>query len=246
MTDCSNPKHIAIIMDGNNRWAKQKGLEKGQGHVAGEEALRKTLLHAANIGIPFITVFAFSSENWQRPKEEVDFLMELFTDALENKVSNFSDKNIAVKFIGDRSVFSEKIQQHMQSIESRQLAQPDTIVNVALNYGGRWDIVDTAKRLAQAVQSEAIQINDITEKSFAQAMSLGEAPDIDLCIRTASEYRVSNFLLWHLAYAELYFTDIYWPDFDEQALEVAIAFYTNRERRFGKTSEQILNQRSVN
>ncbi|MDY7024785.1 MAG: polyprenyl diphosphate synthase [Pseudomonadota bacterium] len=239
MTQNSIPQHVAVIMDGNNRWARLRGLEMGDGHIEGEKALRKVAIHAAQLGVRYFTVFAFSSENWQRPKREVDFLMDLFADALENKVSELYEHDIAVRFIGDRLVFSDKVQSQMAAIEQRPLAKPSMTVNVALNYGGKWDLTQAMQKLAEQVQLGQLDPLAISEELIAEKLSLAGQPPVDLCIRTAKEQRISNFLLWDLAYSELFFADQLWPDFDEQAFDQAIHFYQQRERRFGMTSEQI-------
>lgn len=233
------PQHVAIIMDGNNRWAKQHGLEKGEGHRAGEKSLRATVEHAARIGIPYMTVFAFSSENWQRPKDEVELLMHLFIDALDNKADELNENNIQMRFIGDMEGFSKEIQIKAKKAEALTQNNTRMILNVALNYGGQWDIANAAKNIAHDVTAGVIAVDDIDESLFNQYAVLSDQPPVDLCIRTAGEQRISNFLLWQIAYAELFFSHVYWPDFDANALDEALIHFTQRERRFGKTSEQV-------
>ncbi len=233
------PQHIAIIMDGNNRWAKQHGLAKGEGHRMGEKSLRATVENAAKIGINYLTVFAFSSENWQRPEDEVTLLMQLFVEALDNKVKELADNNIRLSFIGDRSAFSDDIQAKI--IQAEQLTKDNQrmTVNIALNYGGQWDITQAAKLIASDVKQNKLTLEQIDTNLFAQYLSLNDQPPVDLCIRTAGEQRISNFLLWQIAYAELYFSPVFWPDFDCNELDKALSHYAQRERRFGKTSEQV-------
>lgn len=233
------PQHIAIIMDGNNRWAKQRGLAKGEGHRAGEKSLRKTVEHAAKIGVPYMTVFAFSSENWQRPKEEVDLLMHLFIDALDNKAHELNENNIRMRFIGDIAAFSDEIQAKSKHAETLTENNTRMLLNVALNYGGQWDIANAAKNIARDVQANKLAIEQIDETVFNQYTVLSDQPPVDLCIRTAGEQRISNFLLWQIAYAELFFSPVFWPDFNAGALDEALEAFAQRERRFGKTSEQV-------
>jgi len=229
------PQHIAIIMDGNGRWAKRRLMPRVAGHRKGVEALRGVIRTCAERGVSHLTVFAFSSENWRRPQEEVTLLMELFMRALENEVARLHENDIRFRVIGDLSGFSERIQALIRDAEALTRNNTRLTFTVAANYGGRWDIVQAVKKLMAA----GVAADEVNEAALAQQLSMAEAPEPDLFIRTGGEQRISNFLLWQLAYTELYFTDALWPDFDAAALEVAIASYRSRERRFGRTSEQV-------
>ncbi|MBT9540363.1 isoprenyl transferase [Thiobacillus sp.] len=229
------PKHIAIIMDGNGRWAKRRLLPRVAGHRKGVETLRGVIRACADRGVSHLTVFAFSSENWRRPQEEVTLLMELFMRALENEVTRLHENNIRFRLIGDLSGFSERIQTLICDAETLTRNNTRLTFTVAANYGGRWDIVQAVKKL----MSVGLAADDIDEAALAQQLSLSDAPEPDLFIRTGGEKRISNFLMWQLAYTELYFTDTLWPDFNAKALDAAIDSYRTRERRFGRTSEQV-------
>jgi undecaprenyl diphosphate synthase len=229
------PRHIAIIMDGNGRWAKRRLMPRVAGHRKGVEALRGVIRACAERGVSHLTVFAFSSENWRRPQEEVTLLMELFMRALENEVARLHENEIRFRVIGDLSGFSERIQALIRDAEALTCNNTRLTFTVAANYGGRWDIVQAVKKL----MATGTAAEDVNEAALAQQLSMAEVPEPDLFIRTGGEQRISNFLLWQLAYAELYFTDALWPDFDSAALDEAIASYRNRERRFGRTSEQV-------
>ena len=229
------PRHIAIIMDGNGRWAKRRLMPRVAGHRKGVEALRGVIRACAERGVTHLTVFAFSSENWRRPQEEVTLLMELFLRALENEVARLHDNDIRFRVIGDLSGFSERIQTLIRDAEALTRDNTRLTFTVAANYGGRWDIVQAVKKLmAAGVKSE-----DVNEAELVRHLCMADMPEPDLFIRTGGEQRISNFLLWQLAYTELYFTDALWPDFDSMALDEAIASYRTRERRFGRTSEQV-------
>ena len=229
------PRHIAIIMDGNGRWAKKRLMPRVAGHRKGVEALRGIIRACAERGVSHLTVFAFSSENWRRPQEEVTLLMELFMRALENEVARLHENNIRFRVIGELAGFSERIQHLIRDAEALTRANTRLTFTVAANYGGRWDIVQAVRQLMQSgVAPEAVD-----ETLLAQHLSLADAPEPDLFIRTGGEQRISNFLLWQLAYTELYFTDALWPDFDGRALDAAIESYRTRERRFGRTSDQV-------
>ena len=228
------PAHIAIIMDGNGRWAKARGLMRHAGHKAGLDTAREIIEHCAERTVGVLTLFTFSSENWQRPETEVGLLMELFLVALGKDVRDLHKNGIRVRFIGDRAAFSTKLQAGMADAEALTAANPRMLLNIAVGYGGRWDILDAARRLAVAGRLE-----DVDEAGFGATMALGGAPDPDLFIRTGGEKRISNFLLWNLAYTELYFTDILWPDFGKPQLDEAIAWFQARQRRFGMTGEQL-------
>ncbi|TVQ72814.1 MAG: di-trans,poly-cis-decaprenylcistransferase [Oceanospirillales bacterium] len=238
-TSASLPAHIAIIMDGNNRWAKQRHLPGLAGHKAGVHSVRQTIEACVELGVEVLTLFAFSSENWKRPEKEVSGLMDLFLLSLDREVKKLHRHGIRLRIIGDRSRFSEKLQKRMHDAELLTANNSRLILNVAANYGGRWDIVETAKKLTQACLRGEMQLDDIDEVCFNSSTSLADVPAPDLCIRTGGEQRISNFLIWQMAYTELYFCDCYWPDFGKVDLQKAIESYSNRQRRFGKTSDQI-------
>ncbi|WP_324780596.1 polyprenyl diphosphate synthase [Thiobacillus sedimenti] len=229
------PRHIAIIMDGNGRWAKRRFMPRVAGHRKGVEALRGVIRACAERGITHLTVFAFSSENWRRPQEEVTLLMELFMRALENEVAKLHENGIRFRVIGDLSGFSERIQNLIRDAEALTRDNTRLTFTVAANYGGRWDIVQAVKKLMLSGASPG----SINEATLAEQLSMAGEPEPDLFIRTGGEQRISNFLLWQLTYTELYFTEALWPDFDAAALDNAIASYRTRERRFGRTSEQV-------
>jgi undecaprenyl diphosphate synthase len=229
------PRHIAIIMDGNGRWAKRRLMPRVAGHRKGVEALRGVIRACAERGVSHLTVFAFSSENWRRPQEEVSLLMELFMRALENEVARLHENNIRFRVIGDLSGFSERIQHLIRDAEALTRDNTRLTFTVAANYGGRWDIVQAVKKLMLS----GVSAGAVNEATLAEQLCIGDMPEPDLFIRTGGEQRISNFLLWQLAYTELYFTEALWPDFDATALDQAIASYRARERRFGRTSEQV-------
>ena len=229
------PRHVAIIMDGNGRWARRRLLPRVAGHRKGVEALRGVIRACAERGISHLTVFAFSSENWRRPQEEVTLLMELFMRALENEVAKLHENGIRFRVIGDLGGFSERIQYLIRDAEALTRNNTRLTFTVAANYGGRWDIVQAVRTLI----AEGACAADVDEAALAKRLSMAGEPEPDLFIRTGGEQRISNFLLWQLAYAELYFTDALWPDFDADALDAALASYRKRERRFGRTSEQV-------
>jgi undecaprenyl diphosphate synthase len=226
------PHHIAIVMDGNGRWATQRYLPRAAGHKKGVSALRVCVRRCGELGVGVLTVFAFSSENWNRPAEEISGLMELLVFALAREVPQLKTEGVRVHFIGDRAGLSEKVRAGLIQAEAATAANTGLIFNICFNYGGRWDITQAAARLAERGEP-------ITEASLGSALGLAHVPDPDLVIRTGGERRLSNFLLWQAAYAELYFSDKLWPEFDEAALDQALADYATRERRFGKTPEQL-------
>jgi undecaprenyl diphosphate synthase len=230
------PRHIAIIMDGNGRWAKQRFLPRIAGHKQGADAVRKTVRACGELGVEQLTLFAFSSENWRRPKEEVKFLMELFVRTLEEEVIRLHQNDVRLRVIGERIRFGPKLVGLIQAAEEKTKHNQRLTLNIAANYGGRWDILQAVNRLTAECPEKA---GSYTESDLAPYLSLHDAPEPDLFIRTGGETRVSNFLLWQLAYTELYFTDILWPDFDAAVLDTAILSYQQRERRFGRTSEQL-------
>lgn len=233
MTAAAIPHHIAIVMDGNGRWAKRRFLPRLAGHKQGVDSLRRCAKACAERGVKVLTVFAFSSENWSRPTDEVDGLMNLLAGALAKEVPSLARDGIRLFFVGDRASLSAKVQAGLAQAEQATAHNDRMVLNVCFNYGGRWDIAQAAAKLAAAGQA-------ITEVALNDAMALAHVPDPDLLIRTGGEMRISNFLLWQSAYSELYFSDKWWPDFDEQALDEAMAEFQRRERRFGKTSEQLV------
>jgi undecaprenyl diphosphate synthase len=229
------PRHVAIIMDGNGRWAQRRRLPRIAGHRRGAEAVRATVRACAERGIQYLTLFAFSSENWRRPAEEVALLMKLFKHALQNEVDKLHANGVRVKVVGDTSRFDPKLRKLIERGEELTAANTALTLTVAANYGGRWDILQAMNRLIK----ESPATKEIDESVLAPHLAMSYAPEPDLFIRTGGEQRISNFLLWQLAYTELYFTEALWPDFDGAALDQAIASYRNRERRFGRTSEQL-------
>jgi len=226
------PHHIAIVMDGNGRWATRRFLPRLAGHKQGVESLRRCVHACAERGVAVLTVFAFSSENWNRPADEVSGLMELLAGAIAREVPQLGRDGVRLHFVGERAGLSDKVRSGLAQAEAATAHNQRLVLNVCFNYGGRWDI-------AQAAAALAARGEPITESSLHAAMGMAHVPDPDLLIRTGGEMRISNFLLWQAAYSELYFSDRLWPDFDEKALDEAIAAYGARERRFGKTSEQV-------
>lgn len=233
------PKHIAIVMDGNGRWANQRGQPRHAGHKAGIEPLRLCVKACAELKIQALTVFAFSSENWRRPADEVGRLMELFMEALEREIAELDTNGVRLRFIGERKSLSIRLQSRIAECEQRTARNSGLQLNVAVSYGGRWDIVEAARALAHRCQSGAMSATDIDEAALAEHLSLSVLPEPDLFIRTGGEQRISNFLLWQLAYAELYFCDVLWPDFDRAQLDRALEFFAQRQRRFGMTGAQV-------
>jgi undecaprenyl diphosphate synthase len=233
------PQHIAIIMDGNGRWAKEQGKPRVFGHKNGVKAVRKTISTAAKLGIKAITLFAFSSENWRRPEDEVGILMELFITVLSTEVKKLHRNNLRLRIIGDVSRFSARLQAKIEHAEELTANNSGMVVNIAANYGGKWDITEAMKSIAEKVASQQLLPSDIDESLITHHLTMSDLPPVDLLIRTSGECRISNFMLWQLAYAELYFTPVYWPDFGEESLLDAISWFVNRERRFGCTGEQI-------
>jgi undecaprenyl diphosphate synthase len=238
------PRHIAIVMDGNGRWAKARHRPRSFGHNAGRKAVREVVEGCLRQGVQTLTLFAFSSENWQRPQEEVGALMELFMRALDKEVEELHDQGVRLRFVGDLGAFDSPLHKRMVAAMARTADNDKLHLNIAVNYGGRWDIVQATRKVAEAVVRGDLRIDDIQEQQLDQGMCLAELPPLDLFIRTGGEYRVSNFLLWQLAYAELYFTETLWPDFDQASLQHAIEDYARRERRYGRVSEQVNQTRS--
>lgn len=235
------PRHIAIIMDGNGRWAKRKLLPRYAGHQAGLETVRRIIKLSIEQGVEVLTLFAFSSENWKRPPQEVNLLMNLFMTALQREVKKLHKNNIRLRLIGNREAFSDKLQQLIANAENLTKDNTAFTLVIAANYGGRWDIVDTAKRLALQVEEGSLKIEDFDENLFNSQINLNDLTEPDLFIRTGGEQRISNFLLWQLAYTEMYFTNTLWPDFNEESFMDALKSFASRERRFGRTSEQLQN-----
>lgn len=233
------PKHIAIIMDGNGRWAKQRYLPRVMGHPAGVKAVKRVVEFCAQEGIQVLTLFAFSSENWRRPKEEVAKLMDLFMSTMQKEVNRLDKNNIRLRFIGERTAFSEKLQQKMADSERQTEKNTGLTLVVAANYGSHRDMTLAVQNIARKVQEGVLSPDDIDEALIASGLSISDLPDPDLFIRTGGEQRISNFLLWQLAYTELYFTSKLWPDFNAETMQEAIDDFLTRERRFGRTSEQV-------
>ncbi|AKJ68215.1 UDP diphosphate synthase [Pandoraea thiooxydans] len=233
------PRHIAIVMDGNGRWATRRKLPRVAGHARGVEAVRSTVEACMRRGVEYLTLFAFSSENWRRPGEEVSFLMKLFISALEREIDKLDGNGIRLRVIGALEAFDPRIRELVQEAEARTAGNTRLTLTIAANYGGRWDILQAARRMALEAGTQGLLIEgEPNEEMLARHLSMAYAPEPDLFVRTGGEQRISNFLLWQLAYTELYFTDTYWPDFDAAALDEAIASYQLRERRFGRTSAQ--------
>lgn len=241
----NRPRHIAIIMDGNGRWARQRGGPRAHGHQAGFRTTRDIVEACGKLQIESLTLFAFSSENWKRPETEVGFLLDLFLRALQSEVEKLHENRVRIQFIGERSAFSVKLQAQMDQAEKKTENNDGLKLAIAVNYGGRWDIVNATKRIAEDVQDGKLALEDINQQIFGDYISLSQISEPDLFIRTGGEKRISNYLLWHLAYTELYFTNVLWPDFDESELNEALAFYSGRQRRFGRTGEQLVDQNNA-
>ncbi|KJH83046.1 polyprenyl diphosphate synthase [Pseudomonas sp. KSR10] len=233
------PRHVAVIMDGNNRWAKRRLLPGVAGHKAGVDAVRAVIEVCAEAGVEVLTLFAFSSENWQRPAEEVGALMELFLTALRREARKLNENGISLRIIGDRSRFHPELQAAMLEAEEMTAGPGRFVLQVAANYGGQWDILQAAQRMAREAQAGHLDPNEISPALFQSYLATADMPLPDLCIRTGGERRISNFLLWQLAYAELYFSDLFWPDFKHDAMRTALADFAKRQRRFGKTGDQV-------
>ena len=238
----NNPRHIAIIMDGNGRWAQKRFMPRAVGHQAGVKAVRKIVEYCAKNKVEVLSLFAFSSENWRRPEAEVSLLMALFLATLQREINKLDRNNIRLRFIGDRAAFSDKLQQKMAEGEAQTQDNTALTVVVAANYGGHWDMCQALQKVADKIASGELQNQAISEQLINDHLSTAGLPDPDLFIRTGGEQRVSNFMLWQLAYTELYFTPTLWPDFDQNSLEDAIKSFKSRQRRFGHTSEQVLNK----
>ena len=233
------PCHVAVIMDGNGRWAKARSLPRHAGHRAGVKAVRETVEVAAKRGVSFLTLFAFSSENWQRPQDEVSRLMSLFLEALQREVDDLHRNNVRLRFIGARQQLKPRLVKRIEAAEEQTKGNSGLNLIVAVAYGGRWDIVNAARQLAGKVAGKELSVEDIDDESFSKDLALADVPDPDLLIRTGGEQRISNFLLWNLAYSEIYFCDCLWPDFREGQFDKALSFYGLRQRRYGHTGEQV-------
>ena len=233
------PQHVAIIMDGNGRWARERGLPRPAGHGASVKVVRKVVEECARRNVRYLTLFAFSSENWRRPADEVGMLMSLFLDALVREVAELHRNQVRLRFIGDRESLGAELVRRMLTAEELTENNGGLSLLVAVAYGGRWDIVQACRALAVQVEAGTLSAADIGEAQLAARLALADIPDPDLLIRTGAEQRISNFLLWNLAYSELYFTDVLWPDFSQEHLQAAFEHFAQRERRFGKTSAQL-------
>ncbi|HVV96658.1 MAG TPA: polyprenyl diphosphate synthase [Rhodanobacteraceae bacterium] len=233
------PRHIAIVMDGNGRWAERRRRPRSFGHREGQKAVRAAVEFCRRRGVEALTLFAFSSENWSRPRAEVGALMQLFLKALDREVDELHENGVRVAFVGDLGAFSDELRERMQRAMAKTAENGKLALNVAVNYGGRWDIAAAAGRAAIEVANGRLRADDITEETLAPFFALANLPPVDLFIRTGGEMRISNFLLWQIAYAELWFTDALWPDVDATVLDAALAEYARRERRYGLTSAQI-------
>jgi len=233
------PRHLAIVMDGNGRWARRRRLPRAEGHWAGAAAARECVQACAEANVEYLTLFAFSSENWSRPAEEVEQLIKLFGEVLERESGELASKGVSLRFIGDRSAFPRTLRATMDHVERCTAANRGLTLVIAANYGGQWDIVNAARRLARAVERGGMSAEEVNRGAFESGLALSGLPSPDLLIRTGGEQRISNFLLWNLAYTELYFVETLWPEFDRTALSDAFREYGERERRFGRTSDQL-------
>ncbi len=237
--DNQAPRHLAVIMDGNGRWARRRGLPRQAGHTAGIKPVRSMVKHCAGHGVEVLTLFAFSSENWCRPREEVLGIMSLFVDSLHREVAELDDNGIRLRFVGGLQLLDPALQEAIKAAETRTRNNQRMNLVLAVAYGGRWDIAHGAQQLAKEVAEGTLDPDDIDEKRFAASLMMAEFPGVDLLIRTGGEQRISNFLLWSLAYSELYFSDVLWPDYSTTELDRAFEFYLNRQRRFGRTGDQV-------
>ena len=233
------PRHVAIVMDGNGRWARRRHLPRHAGHQAGVDSVREVVQESVRKGVEVLTLFAFSSENWRRPKKEVGLLMDLFMSALQKEVRKLERNGIRLCVVGDRSAFGDRLRQSIAESEARTCHNQGLNLVIAANYGGRWDITEAARSLGRRIEAGELRAADITQELLAEQLALYRFTDPDLFIRTGGEQRISNFMLWQLAYTEFYFTETLWPDFDGTAYEQALVAYSRRQRRFGQTSEQV-------
>jgi undecaprenyl diphosphate synthase len=235
----SQPRHVAIIMDGNGRWARARLLPRAIGHREGVKSVRRVVEACIDRGIGVLTLFAFSSENWRRPSDEVSLIMDLFVNTLKKEVDALDRNNVRLRFVGDRSAFSENLRTLIRDSEQQTAGNRRLELVIAANYGGQWDITEACRKLARRVADGSMQPDSISSEDISNALAMPDLPMPDLFIRTGGERRISNFLLWQLAYTELYFTDLLWPEFDAGELDKALAWYANRQRRFGRTGEQV-------
>ena len=235
----SPPRHLAIVMDGNGRWARRRRLPRVEGHRAGAVAARNCVRACSDAGIEYLTLFAFSSENWARPAGEVEQLLNLFGEVLAREAGKLASNGVCLRFIGDRSAFPPSLRENMDGVEERTVGNRGLKLVIAANYGGHWDILNAARRVARAVERGRMRAEEIDRTAFESGLALAGLPSPDLLIRTGGEQRISNFLLWNLAYTELYFVETLWPEFDDAALSLALREFGERERRFGRTSEQV-------
>lgn len=233
------PRHVVIVMDGNGRWAKKRLMPRTAGHAAGVKATRKVVENAVELGLHALTIFAFSSENWKRPEQEVTSLMELFVTTLQSEVKDLHKQNVRIRFIGDCTAFSQKLQNKINQATELTQNNSGLQLNVAVNYGGRWDVAESCKTVAKKIEAGEISADAIDAELIDKHVCLSDLPDPDLFIRTGGEKRISNFLIWQLAYTELFFSDVLWPDFDKEEFLKALAWFTSIQRRFGETGEQV-------
>lgn len=240
------PRHVAVIMDGNGRWARKRFLPRVAGHKAGVNAVHAIVKRAMERGVEILTLFAFSSENWHRPSYEVSFLLDLFLNMLENEIQKLHEQGIQLRVIGDRYQFEKKLQAQINNAEQLTASNTKLKLIIAANYGGQWDITQAMKQLGHEIEKGTLTSQDITAETVTRFLSLGSLPSPDLFIRTSGEQRISNFLLWDIAYTELYFTKVFWPDFNEDEFDKALDFFAQRERRFGCTSEQLGSELCLN
>ncbi|MEO1881940.1 MAG: isoprenyl transferase [Methylococcales bacterium] len=241
MTDNGNPRHIAIIMDGNGRWAEKKYMPRAFGHKAGVKVVRNIVEHCVKEKIEVLSLFAFSSENWRRPKKEIEILMDLFMGTLQSQVDKLDKNNIKLRIIGDKAAFSAKLQNKIEQAQVQTENNTGLTLVIAANYGGRWDIAQAFQQIIKKIDGGEIQAQDVSEELIAQFLTTADLPEPELFIRTGGEERISNFLLWQLAYTEFYFTETLWPDFEPDLLADAINSFRGRQRRFGRTGNQIIN-----
>ena len=233
------PRHVAIIMDGNGRWAKNRGLPRHAGHRAGVKSARRLVEYMAEVGVEYVTLFAFSSENWQRPRDEVRALMTLFAEVLKRETADLNENQVRLRFVGDRQSLGRKLASRIDDAEALTRNNTRLNVTIAMAYGGRWDILQATRQLAAEVERGALEAGSITETLLAERLGTADLPDPDLLIRTGGEQRISNFLLWQAAYAELFFSPTLWPDFGDADVDAALEFFTARQRRYGRTGDQV-------
>ncbi|MCW8853944.1 MAG: isoprenyl transferase [Gammaproteobacteria bacterium] len=242
----NKPEHIVVVMDGNGRWAKKRFMPRTAGHKAGVKATKEVVKACVENQIKVLTLFAFSSENWKRPEQEVSSLMELFLTTLQSEVNELHEQSVRMRFIGECSAFSDKLQNRIKQTEELTQNNSGLCLNIAVNYGGRWDIANACQMIAEKIESGEITSKDVNAELVNRYVAVSDLPEPDLFIRTGGDKRISNFLIWQLAYTELYFTDLLWPDFNRGELNEALTWFANRQRRFGKTGDQIGQANKVN